>query len=89
MEKHLSKIPARLLSEMNAILHAAFRQASEGHYQEITDDEVMLSTTWYCNADRGLSSPGIDTNPERADIRKWLDISLPSDHPNKGKGSGK
>ena len=49
----------------------------------------MLSTTWYYNADRSLPSSMIDTDPERAAIRKWLDIPLPSDHPSKDKGGGK
>ena len=49
----------------------------------------MLRTTWYCNAGRGLTSSGIDTNPARAALRKWMDIPLPPDHHNKGKGGGK
>ena len=70
-------------------MHTASLQSSVGRYQETTDDKVMLSTTWYCNGGCGLMSPGNDTNSARAALRKWMDIPLPSAHPNKGKGGGK
>ena len=79
----------KMLKEFISVMHSASIQSSVGHYRETTDDEVMLATTWYCNAKVGLSSPGIDVNPARAAIRKWLDIPLPFSHRNKGKGGGK
>ena len=89
IEGHLSSMTDKMLEVFISAMHTASIQSSVERYRETTDDEVMLATTWYCNATRGLRSPGIDVNPARAAIRKWLDIPLPFAHRNKGKGGGK
>jgi len=89
MDSHLSSLKIKDLQEMVRALHSASLKFSEGFYQETSGDEVLLSSTWNCNADRGLISPGADISRIHAGIRKWLDIPLPEGHAYKGKGGGK
>ena len=89
MDSHLSSLKTKDLQEMVKALHSASLKVSEGFYQETSGDEVMLSSTWNCNAGQGLLSPGADANKIHAGIRKWLDLPLPEGHAYKGKGGGK
>ena len=54
LEKHFSSMSDKVLKEFISIMHSASLQSSVRRYRETTDDEVMLSTTWYCNANRGV-----------------------------------
>ena len=89
MDSHLSRLTIKALQEMVRALHSASHKVSEGFYQETSGDEVMLSSTWNCNACQGLLSPSADTSSVHAAIRKWLDLPLPEGHAHKGKGAGK